>query len=71
MREFITKHNVISRRAFLAALAVTPLAAPRPPVVDTHMHVWTNDVTHFPFAHPYDSNFKPPSVAGQRRDAAR
>ena len=28
------------------------------------MHVWTNDVAHFPFAHPYDSNFKPPPVAG-------
>jgi len=54
----------ISRRAFLAALAVAPLAAPRSRVVDTHMHVWTNDVEHFPFAHPYDSNFKPPPVAG-------
>jgi predicted TIM-barrel fold metal-dependent hydrolase len=64
MREFITKHNVISRRTFLAALAAAPLAPARSPVVDTHMHVWTNDVAHFPFAHPYDPNFKPPPVAG-------
>ena len=58
------KPNSISRRAFLAALAAAPLAAPRSPVVDTHMHVWTNDVERFPFAHPYDPNFKPPPVAG-------
>jgi Amidohydrolase len=64
MREFTTIHHPVSRRVFLAALAATPRAAPRSPVVDTHMHVWTNDVAHFPFAHPYDSNFKPPPVAG-------
>jgi len=54
----------ISRRAFLAALSVAPLAVPRSQVVDTHMHVWTNDVERFPFAHPYDPNFKRPAVAG-------
>jgi predicted TIM-barrel fold metal-dependent hydrolase len=58
------KPDSISRRAFLAALAAAPLAAPRSPVVDTHMHVWTNDVDRFPFAHPYDPNFKPPPAAG-------
>jgi predicted TIM-barrel fold metal-dependent hydrolase len=58
------KHEPISRRSFLALLATAPLATPRSPVVDTHMHVWTSDVTRFPFAHPYDSNFKPPPVAG-------
>jgi predicted TIM-barrel fold metal-dependent hydrolase len=64
MKEFTTGPNGISRRAFLAALAAAPLAPPRPLVVDTHMHVWTNDVAHFPFAHPYEPNFKPPPVAG-------
>src|SRR5262245_2005711 len=54
----------LSRRAFLAGLAAVPLAAPRPPVVDTHMHIWTNDTGRFPFAHPYEPNFKPPAVAG-------
>jgi predicted TIM-barrel fold metal-dependent hydrolase len=58
------KLDAISRRSFLAVLATAPLAAPRSPVVDTHMHVWTNDLAHFPFAHPYDSDFKPPPVAG-------
>lgn len=58
------KPDAISRRSFLAVLAAAPLAAPRSLVVDTHMHVWTNDVARFPFAHPYDSNFKPPPVAG-------
>ena len=64
MREFNTIREPVSRRAFLSALAAAPLAAPRASVVDTHMHVWTNDVTRFPFAHPYDPNFKPPPVAG-------
>ena len=59
-----TKHDAISRRSFLAVLAMAPLAAPRSTVVDSHMHVWTNDVERFPFAHPYDPNFKPPPVAG-------
>jgi predicted TIM-barrel fold metal-dependent hydrolase len=54
----------LSRRAFLAGLAAIPLAAPRPVIVDTHMHVWTNDTGRFPFAHPYEPNFKPPAVAG-------
>lgn len=39
-------------------------AAARSPVVDTHLHVWTNDTNAFPFAHPYDPKFKPPPVAG-------
>lgn len=64
MREFTTIHDPVSRRAFLAALTAAPLAARRSPVVDTHMHVWTNDVKQFPFAHPYDSSFKPPPIAG-------
>ena len=54
----------LSRRAFLAGLAAIPLAAPRPLVVDTHMHVWTNDTGRFPFAHPYEPNLKLPAVAG-------
>jgi len=30
-------------------------AAPsaEPPIIDTHMHVWSNDPLRFPFAHPY------------------
>ena len=64
MTKIPTKHDAISRRSFLAVLVTAPLAAPRSIVVDTHMHVWTNDVERFPFAHPYEPNFKPPPVAG-------
>jgi predicted TIM-barrel fold metal-dependent hydrolase len=33
------------------------------PVIDTHMHVWGDDPTKFPFAHPYDPKFAPPKLA--------
>ena len=36
----------------------------RSPIVDTHMHVWAADSERFPFPHPYDTDFKPPPVAG-------
>jgi predicted TIM-barrel fold metal-dependent hydrolase len=56
----------ISRRTFLTLLAAAPLAAagPRAPVIDAHMHVWSDDAARFPFAHPTDPNFKPPPIAG-------
>jgi predicted TIM-barrel fold metal-dependent hydrolase len=54
----------VSRRAFLAALAAAPLAAARLPVVDAHMHVWTDDLARFPISHPYDPSFKLPPIAG-------
>jgi predicted TIM-barrel fold metal-dependent hydrolase len=57
----------ISRRSFLTLLAASPLAAAatsRPPIVDAHLHVWSNDTTAFPFAHPTNPNFKPPPLAG-------
>jgi len=47
-------------------LGATPLvaAASGTPVIDSHLHVWTNDTTRFPFSHPNDRNFKPPPIAG-------
>src|SRR5438046_6886334 len=54
----------LSRRSFLALLAAAPLAASRTLVIDSHVHVWTNDTNAFPFAHPYDAKFKPPPIAG-------
>lgn len=30
----------------------------KPPVIDTHMHVWGNDTKRYPFPHPYSSDFK-------------
>src|SRR4051812_48614665 len=58
--------RMLSRRSFLGMLAATPLAAAasRAPVIDSHLHVWTNDTVRFPFAHPNDRNFKPPPIAG-------
>ena len=66
MRELITPgSDDLSRRSFLALLAAAPLAAaPRSPLIDAHLHVWTSDAGRFPFAHPNDANFKPPSIAG-------
>src|SRR5262245_57130617 len=54
---------------FLAALAQASRAgasgeAGKPPLIDTHMHVWADDPRRFPFAHPYEPGFKPPRVAG-------
>ena len=48
----------ISRRGFLATLAVASAAAQisgadKPPVIDTHMHVWGDDPVQYPFAHPF------------------
>lgn len=58
----------ISRRAFLTQLAAAPLvaataAATRPPLIDTHVHVWSDDPAAFPFAHPTNPNFRPPAIA--------
>jgi predicted TIM-barrel fold metal-dependent hydrolase len=59
---------MVSRRNFFAGLAATAVAAQRAlakaPVVDTHMHVWSADTGRFPFEHPYETNFKPPPIAG-------
>ncbi len=70
----------VGRRGFLSTLtrsaACVAAASPaltlasaaegddKPPLVDTHMHVWSEDADRFPFAHPYEPAFKPPRVAG-------
>ncbi len=33
-------------------------------VVDTHMHVWANDASKYPFVHPYSPDFKEPAHEG-------
>src|SRR5262245_38292976 len=58
----------VSRREFLGTLACSAAGvgaegAGKPPVIDTHMHVWADDKDRFPFAHPYEPNFKPPRLA--------
>ncbi|MBY0230109.1 MAG: amidohydrolase [Gemmataceae bacterium] len=34
----------------------------KPLVIDTHMHVWSDDPDRFPFAHPFDPKYKPPKL---------
>src|SRR5262245_40908467 len=63
-KEQIRQADIISRRWFLTMLAAAPLTTARAPVIDTHMHIWTNETDRFPFAQPYDANFKPPPIAG-------
>jgi len=45
-----------------ASLTLSDLAhaAPggRPPIIDTHMHVWADDPLRYPFRHPYTKDFK-------------
>src|SRR5262245_17067828 len=31
-------------------------------IIDTHMHVWSDDENKFPFAHPYDAKYKAPKI---------
>lgn len=67
--------HTISRRAFLAdasrsgaglalatSAAVPARAADKPPIIDTHMHVWSDDLERYPFAHPYDKDYQPPKI---------
>lgn len=74
-----SSHRQYHRRSFLeqsvavaAAVGVGPVdsresaaaAAPRTPVVDTHMHVWANDASRYPFPHPYQPDFRTPPHEG-------
>jgi predicted TIM-barrel fold metal-dependent hydrolase len=34
------------------------------PLVDAHMHVWSDDLRRFPFSHPFQPKVKPPPLAG-------
>jgi predicted TIM-barrel fold metal-dependent hydrolase len=59
----------VTRRDFLkagAAAAVTGgwTLGQEYPIVDTHMHIWTDDTAAYPFAHPYSATFTPPPIAG-------
>jgi predicted TIM-barrel fold metal-dependent hydrolase len=44
-------------------LPATLHAQSKPPVIDSHMHVWSDDPVRFPFAHPYEPKFTPPKIA--------
>lgn len=46
----------------LASGADVARAADKAPLIDTHMHVWGDDSERYPFAHPYEPNFKAPKI---------
>src|SRR5262245_59006944 len=54
--------------AILISLAVSPVVVraqqtlPKFPIIDSHMHVWSDDPVRFPFSHPYEANFKAPKI---------
>jgi len=43
---------------FAASEPAQAATAAKPPVIDTHMHVWANDPRRYPFPHPYSKDFK-------------
>ena len=73
----VSRHsgNEINRRTFLASAAPSAVVLGgmsaalagagigKTPIIDTHMHVWSGDPNRFPFAHPYEPDFKPPRIA--------
>ena len=53
-------HSTMALGALPAALAAGGArAAPvhQSPIIDTHMHVWANDLKQYPFRHPYAKDF--------------
>ena len=71
---------MINRRAFLKSASLPVIAAchtrrdaladdsqkgpATSPVIDAHMHVWSDDPEQFPFSHPYQPNFNAPPADG-------
>src|SRR5215510_8694135 len=53
----------LSRRELLLASLAVPAAAAKPPVIDTHMHVWSLDSARYPFKPP-ESNYRQPKQDG-------
>jgi L-fuconolactonase len=53
--------------ALLSASALSAQDTPAPPLlIDSHMHVWTDDPVRFPFAHPYNAKFVAPKTPASR-----
>ena len=45
-------------------LPLEAAAKAQPPVIDTHMHVWAQAASKYPFPHPYQPDFKVPPHEG-------
>jgi predicted TIM-barrel fold metal-dependent hydrolase len=66
-RDFLVASAGATATALGLAEGLTPARdkeTDRALLIDTHMHVWSGDTRRFPFAHPYQSDFKPPRLAG-------
>jgi len=64
-------HQAVGTAAgVLAACRASPGPA-RPRLIDTHMHVWAEDLERFPFSHPYQPNYKPPRHAATAEAVVR
>ena len=66
-REFLTASVIGSAAAagaLPAGLAARAEDKVMPPVIDTHMHVWAQAGSKYPFPHPYQQDFKSPPHDG-------
>src|SRR5262245_60978009 len=59
-----TMRVLIASITLLAAATQAPAQqkGARAPLIDVHMHVWSDDPLKFPFAHPYDDKFTPAKI---------
>lgn len=71
--ESIDRRRLVQAAGGAAALALLPATTPawgahaprnKPPIIDTHMHVWAKDPKRYPFPHPYDKDFQLPPHEG-------
>ena len=53
----------LSRRELLLTSVAVPAAAAKPPIIDTHMHVWSMDTARYPF-NPPEPNYRKPTQEG-------
>lgn len=54
--------TVVAALLLLGLIGHVSAAEPKELIVDTHMHVWSDDPVRFPFAHPYDPKYAPPKI---------
>jgi predicted TIM-barrel fold metal-dependent hydrolase len=54
--------RTVAASLLLLGLIGPASAAEKELIIDTHMHVWSDDPVHFPFAHPYDPKYVPPKI---------
>ena len=56
-RGFIQTGSLLAFNAVTASSRAEPSAKKDIPLIDTHMHVWSNDDKRYPFPHPYVPGF--------------